>query len=192
MKVLTADLKRLLYNALLFSNKKATAEGVVVLTIAHGWLVATSTDDHVAFQDRIPIEEERTGTSYLPFDSVKPFLEELETSGETHEFFLSGTNHDGVDESFWEMVFDYLSLKDFKNISTRQETVFALNPNRLRKFGLVKTVGKSEYPIDFLYGVIQDRDVLAFKVGPTAHGVLAPLLRSVVADTLSDSEEAMW
>lgn len=195
MRLLSKDLKRLLYNALLFSNKKASAVGDICLVGTVGTLVATATDDHVAFQDYItsPFTEEAGGfVRYLPYDEAR-LIEKglLDDNTAVEVTVLTGNEPDSVDQEFWGMVSEYLSLKDFHDTGD-VGVMFALNPNRMRKFSLIKTPGKNEYPIDFLYGAIGDRDVLAFKCGPTAHGILAPLLRSVVADTLDDAEDAMW
>lgn len=196
MRVLATDLKRLLYNTLLFSNKKSTAEGVICMVAADGWLTATATDDHVAFQDRIPSTEKHSGgfTRHISFDDAKSVEKSLsaEDAGFITDAALEVIDEVAVvDPDFWGMVFDYLSLSDL-DTTMGVVPIFALNPNRMRKFSLVKTPGKTEYPIDFIYGDIYGRDVLAFKAGPTAHGILAPLIRETVAATLEDAEEAMW
>lgn len=70
---------------------------------------------------------------------------------------------------------------------------FAVNPNRVAKFSLLKP--QDEYPADFLWSTysIEDdaRDFLAWRMGPRSRGILGILDRDTICKVIKE-KDALW
>lgn len=199
MKIQASELHRLLYNAILFTDKKSAAGGVAKFRATFGsgpnmGLVVFATDDHVAIFDRIPAEGgEEVDEFFLSLETMKALEKDLRDQDSVIDFDFNAHRVLGdVDLELWDTVVRMLSLKDFESDDSVQHVTFALNPDRLRKFSLIKP---GNYPIDMRYGYDTGvhRDVIAFKAGPTLRGVLAPLDRELLAEKYGEqSGELLW
>lgn len=202
LKIDGPDLHRLIYNAILFSDAKSTVGGTIQLTVNESLLTVLATDDHVAVVDTNYITTAgEPWEIHLSLNLAKQ-LEKLlrdekrtvTVGGDDNSITVEDLTLPGVDVDpvFWRKIEALVDLKDFS--ASDPFVAFALNPDRLRKFSLLKTPGKQSYPLDFVTGYDEalDREVMAFKIGPTCSGVLAPLLRSVLRLTYVDEPEVLW
>lgn len=209
MKIQAKDLWRLMYNAQLFTDKKSATGGVAKFRQVIGpsaGLAVFATDDHVAICDKAPGENTEFGEFFLSLETMKQLEKSLrEIVGEMNlviedgEFRYIGMDGavpfaDSGDPDLWNMVGQMLSGFDFEYTPLGGDplTVFALNPDRLRKFSLLKP---GDYPIDIKTGYdrVLERDLVAFKAGPTLRGVLAPLDRKLLTEKYGeDAGSVMW
>jgi hypothetical protein len=201
------ELHRLIYNAILFSDVRSTAGGTIQLTVNGSLITVLATDDHVAVVDTAYITTaDEPYEIHLSFDSAKQLEKSLrdekgavtvggdDNSITVEELVLPAAkwSEQGYGKDFWGGVQVLTDLQDFS--ASDPFVAFALNPDRLRKFSLLKTPGKRSYPLDFItgYDEVLDREVMAFKLGPSCSGVLAPLLRSVLKLTYVDEPDVLW
>ncbi|MFC6021538.1 hypothetical protein ACFP2T_35890 [Plantactinospora solaniradicis] len=212
MKILSADLSRLCYNAIQFSAKDSSLGGVVALggSADLSTLTVWACDDYVALADHAPAEVSEDFSWFLALKEVKDLEKTLRDYD--GEIFLSETaGHLDLDEHDWPLAEDPPDFQPVVNILSfapnpvaDPSTPFAIRAARFTKFRLLRTPQspstKDEYPVDFLW----DGDLLRWKCGPTLRGVVAPLHRQSfesvsgeevtgIEDLFSEErEEVLW
>jgi hypothetical protein len=195
VKVAAEDLTRVLYNAILFSDAKSQAAGLIGVSFVNDRMYMAASDDFVIIRDS------------MPHPSHDPFFIDVKHAKEVLKLLADAEadpEHFTIDELFtpaenrWEDQFGMaigmmLDPKSFSTDEGRTQT-FAIRPNRFAKFGRIKTT--DDYPIDFQTGLIDlnnfTREVLRFKAGTTCHGILAPVLRSSLHDEFGEETAALW
>lgn len=199
MSVRSEELYRLLYNAHLFQRPKVMAGDAVRIQLTQEELALTVTDDHVILLEKTDDIEfsgtKRNYTFWFNKKAVKEMLTVLADEGypewvETVSFFQDFDQSTDSNSDIFKLI--DLMRKEHGYVG-KEHTLWALNRDRLRLLGLLKTPGPTVYPIDFnsTYSATLERQVVQFKVGPTIRGFVAPLLRgglkdSEVADGLFD------
>lgn len=198
MKIPAKELHRLLYNAILFTDKKSATGGVAAFRFNEHGLGVMATDDHVAILDvaYVPRPAGAMVDIFLSLDRMKILEKEYRDLTAEVEFDPESVSFMGSpvdDTDLWLRVGKMLSLDDFQSTACEDmDAKFALNPDRLRKFSLLKP---GDYPIDMHYGYDNaiERDLVAFKAGPTLRGILAPLDRELLAEKFGkDAGSVMW
>lgn len=194
MKIQASELHRLLYNAILFTDKKSAAGGVAAFRVSEHGLGVMATDDHVAILDvALAPNDDAPEDLFLSLETMKALEKDLRDQNSEIDF--AGDPHrilGAADPGFWDAVGRMLSLDEFVSDDSLQHVTFGLNPDRLRKFSLLKPGG---YPIDMRYGYDRGvaREVIAFKAGPTLRGVLAPLDRRLLKEKYGpEAGSVMW
>lgn len=190
-RVLTSDLRRLAYNALLYSSKHSVYSGDVIwIRGAHGVRVV-STDDYFVIIDRADATEYSGAPETQVMDTV--FLKQLEKDlrEEKDEYFdlemlptCFPEDHEEAIEALEEA--DVLAF-EVDQWQAWPISTFAVAPDRLRKLSLVKP---GEYPIDIRSFGPADNQLLGFRIGPTVRGLISPLDRDHLKE-LYDGEE-LW
>lgn len=190
--VSSADLHRLLYNLILFSDKKSLTGGAAFLHASDGRLYGFATDDHIAFADWIPVDlsgwfGDDDILFTLSLENMKISEKDLRTTVATRITYFDDFVENNLPEDLRETVVGLCVFHGFDPAGAAEDR-FALNPERLRKFTLVKFAGKESFPIDCRPGWsnILDREVIGFKIGPTAQGVIATLDRDVLKEVYGD------
>lgn len=210
MKIKAADLHRLLYNGCLFTDKKSATGGVAAFVLGGTRLAVMATDDHVAITDYITVEPQETElVFFLSLESMKRQEKDLRDRAGDLEIDVDTVSTrlgtatgcyvpfaDPGDPGLWNMVGQMLSLSDFGgvagDVAESEGVLFALNPDRLRKFSLLKP---GDFPVDMRYGydIAIERDVVAFRAGPTLRGVLAPLDRELLREKYGEQAgSVLW
>lgn len=195
------DALRALQNSVLFSDAKSQAAGLIAVEGgSDGRLHFTATDDFVIIQDSIEFE----GPSpdfFIDLASAKTWIKALQD--DKLEDLPKIDFCPAPAEKSWSPEFEVgvngmLTPTHFDEwIGESSAPKFAVRPSRFAKFSRLKLT--DDYPIDFVYGSIFfkvgtdrfDRNVLRFKAGPTVHGILAPILRSTLAEEFS-GEDVTW
>jgi len=173
----------------------ANPGGVVQFRSWGTGLTVTASDGHVALEDSADVNDPDTSGStwYIPVEVAKEWEKLLRDPPAIDDYDpeLQSNSVPCPDGEIWATIEKMLSMVHFTDVSRLEGmTVFALNPDRLRKFTLVEPRG---FPIDFRYGYDTEvgRDLLAYRVGPTCRGLVAPLDRESVAETFADVD-VMW
>jgi len=186
------DLHRLLYNAILFSDKKSAVDGDILFVLTGNSLAVYATDDHVAITDVCVVEGGPGAAEFLvPLETAKELEKGLRGCTDLADPPAGRSWRDERD--FWYTVIDLVHGRQFSDFSY-DEVTFAVNPDRMRKFSLIKTPGRTDYPLDFKFGWNDtlEREVLPFKIGPSVRGVLAPVLRGIIREKFKDEKDVMW
>lgn len=187
------ELYRLLYNASLFAKQKSVFGDVIRIGLNYEDLTVTASDDHIILLDKTNdvtyTGNRATATYYFDKKTVKGMLaalgeEKYPEDVMVPKFFADGgwTETKTVNYELFTLIED---MKKEHGYVGSSHVLWALNRDRLRLLGMLKTPGDTVYPIDFnetRSGTLE-RDVIQFKVGPTIRGFVAPLLRGELADT---------
>lgn len=184
-----SELNRALYNVLLFCREKTFFGSLVKVAITYEDLRFLTSDDHIILAEKIDdvtfIDGSR-GSTYQYFDrtTIREMVKELAALDEDYQVPLPDftKNWDEVVPEHEEVLTAAMDvLKEGLSPEVlRASGPWALNRDRLRNLGLLKTPGDMTYPIDLLFttsAVLDGRPVVHFKVGPTLRGAIAPLLR---------------
>jgi hypothetical protein len=190
-RVRTVELHRAAYNALQYSNKNSALKGDVIwIRGAHG-LRVVATDDYFILVDQVDALEYsgKPETRVMNLAGLKE-LEKLLRGDNTEWMDLDLLDLSEPNDVQWStqslleadrLVFDSDKWKE----STA--TGFALAPDRLRRLALVKP---GEHPIDIKVFENDGEQMLAFRIGPTVRGLIAPLNRDTLRG-IYDGEE-LW
>jgi len=201
--VKTKDLHELLYNTILFTARKSAAGPTIQLNLKEGFLYGRATNDIDCIETRMAVGNDWAleWTEYISLDSAKSaekFLRDVSDEdvnlvmSDSPEFTLCiDTDDEHYDINceedslpmIWEDTRRLLAQQPVPTFFPEEYPVFAVAPERLRKYTLVKP---GNYPIDFL--VVDD--LLYWKAGPNNHGVLAALDRIRIKDKFE--KEALW
>lgn len=201
MKILAEDLQRLCYNAIQFSAKDSSLQGVVMFHLrptenekAAQALDVYASDDYVAMRDVAAAYPQDAGEEvfHLGLKEVK----ELEKWLRDKEGMIDVIMHEGEVE-FEPVALSSLPLQiaseppDFSAVVdvvhsepnpftgeySPSAAPFAIRAERFTKFRLLKTPEspscKDGYPVDFLW----DGLLVRWKCGPFLKGVVGPLTR---------------
>lgn len=199
MIVQREDLIRALSNAVLFSDAKSEAAGLIAVEAGgDDRLYFTASDDFVIIQDSTPYTGQVPEPFWLDLKMAKEAIKTAQgsTSDELDLTLLPPAESEWSDE-FAAGVNSMLSPRFFDpHRNEENEPKFAIRPSRFAKFGRIKAT--DDYPVDFVYGQAWisshfHREVLKFRVGPHTHGVLAPVLRSTLAEEFGkEAAEVLW
>lgn len=181
------ELERCLYNSLLFCREKTFFGNVVRITSSYEDLRFLTSDDHIILSEKINdvtfINGSRgSSTQYFDRKAVREMVDSLKGVADdeillpdwTEEFPQTPLDNPEVLGIAQEVLNEGISVK------SRLSGAWALNRDRLRNLGLLKTPGSETYPIDLLYAdsaALDGRPVVHFRVGPTVRGAIAPMLR---------------
>lgn len=196
MKVAAEDLSRVLYNAILFSDAKSQAAGLIGVSFVNDRMYMVGSDDFVIIRDSLPAPGSHD-PFFVDLKQAKEILKYLSDVGSDtpeptiNDLFTPSSSH--WEDQFGMALAMMLDPKSFSTDEGRTQT-FAIRPGRFAKFGRIKTT--DDYPIDFQTGLIDidrfTREVLRFKAGTTCHGILAPVLRSSLHDEFGEETAALW
>lgn len=220
MKILAEDLARLCYNAIQFSAKDSSLDGVVMFTAGYEMLEVWASDDYVAMTDRVdyPEPQEEAFDFYLGLKEVKELERSLRDKEGVVDLFVNGDvlGYTTDINAYHEDLQIVSEPPDFSEVvevvhsegnplavdygATAEP--FAIRAERFTKFRLLRTPEspscKDGYPVDFIF----DGRFLRWKCGPFLRGVVAPLARrSFVAggvevtgikDLYAEEEEVLW
>lgn len=199
MIVQREDAIRALSNAILFSDAKSEAAGLIAVEAGgDDRLYFTASDDFVIIQDSTPYTGQVPEPFWLDLKMAKETIKTLnESKSEQSDLTLLPPAEAEWSDEFAAGINAMLNPNFFEpHVNESDAPTFAVRPSRFTKFGRIKTT--DDYPIDFIYGEIWvtshfNRNVLKFKVGPHTHGVLAPVLRSTLAEEFADEAKAvLW
>lgn len=166
-----------LYNVLQFAGDKKSGSGGQIRLETRGDIVtAMAHDDFTFIIDSFPNDlGVPDGIVYVDKEDVKAFLKD---SG------VLMVDVQSVDADSFEMGLEL--IRDAKK-NNFHVAGFALSAERFRKLSLVKPQGN---PVDLMACDDGGHPYVAFKIGPTAKGLLSVLDRSVVSEELGP--EVLW
>lgn len=176
-RVLTTDLHRLAYNALLYSKVNSDVKGYSLwIRGAHGIRVVAN-DNYFILSDRCDATE-YSGQPLYALAAVaelraaeRLLAKETEDYVDISDFGIFSPEPEAIVQRLMdadEMVFGTELLK------RAPTSTFAIAADRLRKLALVKP---GDYPIDLrVFGGPGGQSV-AYRIGPTVRGLIAPLNR---------------
>ena len=170
-----ATLDEALYNALNFAGGKTSGSGGQIQIVSVEDLGTVMAHDDLTFiVDTFPLEEWPGKFGFFDKDGVKAFLKD-------------GTVPDRV-EPVDAPSFD-MGRELIKDVGVNEGfyPTFALSADRFRKLSLVKPQGN---PVDLALCETEGHPYVAFKIGPTAKGLLSVLDREVVVEELG--EDVLW
>lgn len=183
------ELGRLLYNATLFTKPKSVMGDAVRIEMNWDSIHITASDDHVIMMDKTDEVTAVKGRKYSKLHFSKKTLKEMLAAlpEEPEEIDAADFFSDYTETGDYNP--DVLSIidrmtKEYGVLGSHHEYAWALNRDRLRNLGLLKTPGDTVFPIDFnqSWSQVLERNVVQLKVGPTIKGFIAPLLRGGLTD----------
>lgn len=188
---------RVLQNAVLFSDVKSEAAGLISVEDGTDGLVFTASDDFVIIRDSVLYDGQVPEPFFLDQKMAKEVIKTAQASNsEQLDLTLLPPAEAEWSEEFQTGISAMLSERFFQPwVGESSPVAFAVRPSRFAKFSRLKL--SDDYPVDFTYGVVWvtshfSRDVLKFKAGPTVHGVLAPILRTTLAEEFKNEPEVIW
>lgn len=202
MKIDAQLLWQAVKNVSVFSRKDGWAGGVHVERHHDGTLRFRTSDDFVGIESRIHVgTESQVQPFYLYHESVKELEKSLrDKKGELH---ISIGGADGVltvgsefstktmgcpDEGWWNM-FTY--VMDHVYAFPQSAHDWSLDPQRLSKMNLLEP--KAEYPLSLGHCDLGGDQYIAFKYGPSTHGMIKPLNREKLKEAYGDKlSEVVW
>jgi len=165
------------YNALLFAPRK----GELKLSITGGevrvsgeCVTVVDAPGLTVARFRLDPEGRRLSrTMYLQADVLSEIMNFTSVDADSSDISYSPTSD--YPET-WLQADNFLGVPCIPSMKP-----FAVNPDRLSKFSLLRPRATKElaYPLDLETVVIQDRDVVRWRYGPDAEGVLFHLNRKV-------------
>lgn len=166
-----------LYNCLQFAGDKKSGSGGQIRTESVGnTVMVMAHDDFTFILDTYEVIDTIQGVRYYDKEDIKAFLKD---PGHTFQAV------EPVDAESFEVGLEL--IRDAKINQELKVEPIAVSAERFRKLSLVKPQGN---PVDMLVCEDDGHPYVAFKIGPTAKGLLSVLDRSVVAEELGP--EVMW
>jgi hypothetical protein len=193
MRLASADLARLCYNAIQFSAKDSSLGGVVCFRPGNDFLSVYASDDYVAMVDSAPADPSAPDLIHLGLKEVKELEKDLRAAEGEVEMAVVVEDEEtnlnalinGIDH-YYPVVADppdFSPVVDVVHSAPRlwpaghPAQPFAVRAERFSKFRLLRTPESPScadgYPADLLW----DNDLLRVKVGPYLRAVIAPLAR---------------
>lgn len=189
-RILTDDLRRLIYNASIYATRTGSLRGDSLWIQGASGIRVVTTDDWVILSDRAPTDGHR-GAIYqvVTLDEMKGFNETLKLEMDPYIDLATfpGEHLDAVEAAALDLyTADQMVFEPDNGAKPHPIEELALHPDRLRKLSLVKP---GKYPIDMKGFVDAHGDVVvAFRAGPTARGLIAPLDRETQLDKYTGEE----
>lgn len=187
-QIKTDELRRLVRNAQVYALKSSSVKGYTLWIRGAVTLRVVSTDDFIVLTDEAEtVGQDHPGyylMSHQRLSDLAVYLQESQDELYDLDQIPFEQPHPGHLETLTEadqMVFevDHLTRTPVKGL--------CIHPERLKKLNLVKPGG---YPID-LVGFNKDgSDLVAFKIGPTVQGLIAPLDRDELRKMYTGGE--LW
>lgn len=189
-QIRSQDVARMAWNASLYSNQNSAARGRVLWILGPRGCRVVATDDYVVLVDTTE-GAFNPGAQYLLMElkelkGLEKGLRE-DADGLYDLDLLPGDPLDVETVSELELYAADQLVAEAQTLNQAFElSTFAVAPDRLRNLARVKP---GDYPID-LKIFSQETELLAFKIGPTVTGVIAPLDRDELSSQYTEKE--MW